>query len=138
MLKSIPCGNRKFYQRNVQKITGETILVYCTKCGTLNPDEATNCSNCGAPLYKAENQPNIWQEKRHRHYDEYGNRYRHEGNGIGLLIAGLFIILIGLAALTGFSFIWNIFWPLVLTLLGIWLIIWGIRRTRKYRQPPSQ
>ena len=24
-------------------------MVYCTKCGTLNPDTAINCSNCGTP-----------------------------------------------------------------------------------------
>ena len=26
-------------------------MVYCSKCGTQNPDNATVCSNCGAPLY---------------------------------------------------------------------------------------
>jgi len=26
-------------------------MVYCTKCGTKNPDDAKTCSQCGAPLY---------------------------------------------------------------------------------------
>jgi len=25
-------------------------MVYCSKCGIKNPDNAINCSKCGAPL----------------------------------------------------------------------------------------
>ena len=34
------------------------------------------------------------------------------------LIAGLFIIIIGIAALTGFALFWTYFWPIVLVLIG--------------------
>ena len=71
-------------------------MVYCTKCGTLNPDTATACSNCGAPL-SVENRPYTRYDRR-RYYEE-GYGYRRRGNGLGLLIAGLFILLLGLAAL---------------------------------------
>ena len=29
-------------------------MVYCSKCGTLNPDSAFNCSHCGAQLIRAD------------------------------------------------------------------------------------
>ena len=31
-------------------IVGENLMVYCTKCGTKNEDEAKVCVNCGATL----------------------------------------------------------------------------------------
>jgi uncharacterized membrane protein YvbJ len=113
-------------------------LVYCTRCGTLNPDNNTNCSNCGAPLYATgattENRPYTRYER--RHYYEDGHYYRRHGSGFGLLIAGLFIIIIGIAALTGFTAFWSYFWPLVLVLIGLWILLIGLRRNRRYRQPP--
>lgn len=113
-------------------------MVYCTKCGTQNPDTATNCSNCGAPLYSGEARPYTppYEQWRHRDY-EYRHR-RHGGEGFGMLIAGLFIIIIGLAALTGFTLFWVYFWPLVIILIGVWIIFVGLRRNRRYRQPPPQ
>lgn len=111
-------------------------LVYCTKCGTQNPDTAINCSNCGAPLYSGEARP-YNQPYEHRRTYNYQYRYqRHGGEGIGLLIAGLFILIIGLAALTGFTMFWTYFWPLVIILIGVWIIILGLRRNRRYRQAP--
>jgi uncharacterized membrane protein YvbJ len=110
-------------------------LVYCSKCGTLNADDAVHCTNCGAPLYVAESRPYARYERRKYYRDEYDH---HRGSGFGLLIAGLFVIVIGLAALTGFAIIWSYFWPIVLVLIGIWLLTWGLRRNRRYRQPPTQ
>ena len=112
-------------------------MVYCTKCGTLNPDTASVCSNCGAPL-RIENRPHTRYDRR-RYYEE-GYGYHRRGNGLGLLITGLFILLIGLAALfRSLSLFWQYFWPVVLILLGVWLLMWGLRRNRGYRQaPPPQ
>jgi hypothetical protein len=113
-------------------------LVYCTKCGTLNPDGATNCSNCGAPLYGAnvENRPYTQQERRQRYYAEgYGHRRR--GSGFGLLIAGLIIILVGLALFFGtLGLFFQYFWPIVIVLIGVWLLARGLMRNRRYRQTP--
>ena len=116
----------------------ENKMVYCTRCGTQNPDTALNCSNCGAPLVAPEARPYTRHEWRRYYEDQYGYRYRHHGSGIGLLIAGLFIILIGLAAIFNFSMFWNYFWPLVLVLIGVWLLMWGLRRNRRYNQAPPQ
>ncbi|MCW4030246.1 MAG: zinc-ribbon domain-containing protein [Candidatus Bathyarchaeota archaeon] len=110
-------------------------MVYCTKCGTLNPEVATNCSNCGSPLYV---DCRVNYRHVHRHYQgDY--HYHHQGGGIGLLIAGLIIVFLGLAALTGtLGLFWAYFWPLVLVVIGIWLLIWGLRRNRKYSMSAPQ
>ena len=74
-------------------------MVYCAKCGTLNPDTATACSNCGPPLLIAENRPYSRYERRRYYEEQYDYRYR--GNGIGLVIAGLFVLILGIAGLLG-------------------------------------
>lgn len=109
-------------------------MVYCTRCGNQNPDSANSCANCGAPLFGAGAESRHYSRREYRHY--YGNVYhrKHNSSGIGLLIAGLFIIVIGLAALTGFSAFWNYFWPIVLVLLGVWILLLGLRRNRRYSQ----
>lgn len=110
-------------------------MVYCTKCGTLNPDTATMCSNCGSPLLGAENQPYSRYERRRYYQEQYGYRYR--GNGFGLLIAGLFVLVFGVAALLGsIGLFFQYFWPVVLILIGLWLLFWGLKRNRRYSQPP--
>ncbi|MCL4429351.1 MAG: zinc-ribbon domain-containing protein [Chloroflexi bacterium] len=112
-------------------------MVYCSKCGTLNPDTSVICSNCGAPLSPPESRPYSRYERRRYYEDQYG--YRHRGNGFGLLIAGLFVLILGLAALFGsLSLFWQYFWPVVLILIGVWLLIWGLRRNRRYSQAPPQ
>ena len=127
--------NQKSYEHTSSlERSEESRLVYCTKCGTLNPDSAINCSNCGAPL-NPESRPYSRYERR-KYYEGYG--YRRGGGGIGLLIAGLFIIIIGLAAFTGFTLFWNYFWPFVLLVLGVWLLVWGLKRSRRYGQAPLQ
>ncbi len=110
-------------------------MVYCTRCGTLNSDTAATCSNCGAPLtVENQNQPyNYYEHRRHRHYEDRYHDHHYGGAGIGLLIAGLFIILIGAAAFTGFDF-WNYIWPLILILVGVWVLTLGLRRNRRYSQ----
>ena len=37
-------------------------MVYCSKCGNQNPDEATFCNKCGAPIHAAAAPQ--WQPKR--------------------------------------------------------------------------
>jgi uncharacterized membrane protein YvbJ len=69
-------------------------MVYCTKCGTKNPDDAKVCSNCGASLNP------VREEREH-----YRRRYESECFGIpraGTIVAiaiGLIIVLGGLIVL---------------------------------------
>jgi hypothetical protein len=97
-----------------------------------NSDTAANCSNCGAPLqttYGAN--PQDWQRPRHYHDQNYSRR----NGGIGLLIAGLIVLALGLTMLYGqFGYFIMYFWPIVLVVLGVWLLIrgliWSQRRNR--------
>jgi hypothetical protein len=112
-------------------------MVYCTKCGTQNADTAVNCSNCGAPLqstYGANPQDWHYYRHQHRHYDHDYNIHRRSG-GVGLLIAGLIIVALGLALLyDSFGLFIMYFWPIVLVVLGIWLLIRGLMWSqRRYR-----
>ena len=113
-------------------------MVYCSRCGTLNPDTATNCSNCGAPLSTANAQhpPYDWRDQRRQYYRERYGYYRHGGSGIGLLIGGIIILLLALGFFYGVF--WQYFWPAILVVIGVWLIALFLIRNRRYRQPPPQ
>jgi hypothetical protein len=116
-------------------------VVYCSKCGTQNPDDAKICSNCGAPLYTVgERYPGSERE----HYR------RVEGECFGLpnggliagIIVGAIIIIAGLGMfLQASGYIgdfWNVFWPIIIVIFGILILlgaIYGQRRrseTRRY------
>ncbi len=116
----------------LSKINEEYSVVYCIKCGTLNPDTATMCSNCESPLLVAENLLYSGYERRRYYEEQYG--YRHQRNGVGLLIAGLFVFILGIATLLGsIGLFFQYFWPAVLILIGLWILFWGFKA-----QPPIQ
>lgn len=109
-------------------------LVYCTKCGTKNDDDAVVCSNCSASLREA-------TPKRHRSQSEcfgpgkgrssedecFGLPY---GGAIAGIIFGLIIVIIGFAILSGLQ-VWDILWPLLIVILGVLIIagaLYGMRR----------
>jgi Flp pilus assembly protein TadB len=114
------------------------IMVYCSRCGTLNAGDAAVCKNCGAPLQPTA-QPNYGAYYRQRHYyrdDHYG----HRGSGMGALFAGIVIILIGsvllFSELYGVPINWSAWWAIVIVLVGLWLLFVAFRRNRRYRAPP--
>jgi uncharacterized membrane protein YvbJ len=94
-------------------------MVYCSKCGNLNPDEATICSKCRAPL-NSTNEPSDYWRQNHKREREY----RRKNGGFSGLLIGLIIIVIGLSFLLseiyGISIPW---WPLAIIIVGIWLLI---------------
>jgi uncharacterized membrane protein YvbJ len=101
-------------------------MVYCTKCGTKNPDDATTCSNCGAAL-------NPTREERRRHY----RRYEQECFGIpyGATIVwmafGLIVLLAGLIIILQEEKIIPqsvSLWPFVFIILGILIIVGALFR----------
>jgi len=110
-------------------------MVYCTKCGTLNADDAKVCVQCGAPLYgaKEESSP-YWRHRHMRHEGEHYGYYRRRG-ALATLILGLIIIFIGFLYLVSVLYDVSIpWWPIILILLGVYILARGIIRSRRYRQ----
>ena len=107
-------------------------MVYCSKCGTQNPDTAVNCSNCGVSLLGANPQDRQYSVHQHRHYDRESSK---RSGGIGLLIAGIVVLILGLSLLYGgFGLFLAYFWPILLVVLGIWLLMRGLMWSqRRYR-----
>ncbi len=95
-------------------------MVYCTKCGTQNPDDAANCSKCGAPLNASQPQE-PWAYRRSYRYHRRGSIW-----GIGI---GLFILLMGVSSLMGINF-WDWIWPAFLILIGLAIIAGTVSRGR--------
>ncbi|MEM3442622.1 MAG: zinc-ribbon domain-containing protein [Candidatus Bathyarchaeia archaeon] len=109
-------------------------MVYCSKCGTKNPDDATVCSQCGAPLYTVKER---WHHRRHEG-ECFGPEEECFGIPRGGAVLGLAIGLIILIA----GFIWLLqqaqlipktveFWPFAVIIFGILIIvgaIYGLRR----------
>lgn len=115
-------------------------MVYCVKCGAKNPDDAKTCSQCGAPLYA------LTGDTRSKHNDEcFGAAGPFEevekecfgiprgGAVVGLAI-GIIIILAGLSMLLQellhISIPW---WPFVIIILGILIIIGAVHGLRRRR-----
>jgi len=90
-------------------------MVYCTKCGAKNEEDALVCVKCGAPLQKAPSPP--WKRKE---FEEECFGIPHGGAVVGLVI-GIIIILVGLSSLAGIKF--EELWPLIIVIFGILVIV---------------
>lgn len=109
-------------------------MVYCTKCGTKNDDEAELCSNCKAPLKAAVLKRSRAQgecfgsNERDNHENEcFGLPY---GGAIAGIIFGFIIVIIGLAILSDLP-IWTYLRPLMIVILGVLIIagaLYGMSR----------
>ena len=106
-------------------------MVYCSKCGTQNPDTATICSNCGAPLYTV-GQRYTGSEREHYRRVENECFGLPNGGAIASLVFGAIIVLIGLSLFLQTTLNINInFWPLILVIIGLLIVagaIYGRRR----------
>jgi len=106
-------------------------MVYCSKCGTQNPDTATNCSNCGAPLYAVGAR---YQGSEREHYRRVENECFGLPNGgaIATLVIGAIIVLFGLSLFLQTTYSINInFWPIILVIIGILIIAGALYGRRK-------
>jgi hypothetical protein len=116
-------------------------VVYCSKCGTQNPDDAKICSNCGAPLYTVGQR---YQGSEREHYKRVERECFGLPNGgmIAGIIFGIIVVIAGLGLFLQQSGIigdfWNILWPIIIVIFGILILlgaIYGQRRrseTRRY------
>lgn len=107
-------------------------MVYCTKCGTKNPDDATVCSQCGAPLQMVKKEEEECFGIEHRRRCEKECFGIPHGGAIVTIIIGLIIVLAGIS-----SFISEVYkisipwWPFMIILFGILIIIgalYGLQR----------
>jgi len=131
-----------------KKITlfpGETsIMVYCTKCGAQNDDNAAHCSSCGATLKVSRRESRGWEEEIEYRAEEFGERAERFGRNmedecfglpgggsiIGILF-GLAIILMGARQLFG----WNIdFGPFAIIALGVLILAGALYQQNKRRR----
>jgi len=107
-------------------------MVYCTRCGTLNADDAAVCANCGVPLHTTEAQSRPYA--RRWQWEEYREYHRRSGAFAALAI-GLIIILIGFSALMaevyGIHIPWN---AVILVFIGLLIIVAGIRARQRWRR----
>jgi uncharacterized membrane protein YvbJ len=105
-------------------------MVYCTKCGTNNADDATVCVNCGAPLHGASGEGRHYMG-RVRYEREFG--FHRRGRPIAGLVIGIIVIFIGLSFLLreyGIPVPW---WEIILILFGVYLVarwfrVWNRRK----------
>jgi len=109
-------------------------MVYCSKCGTQNPDTNTVCSNCGAPLYTVGQH---YAGSDREHYRRMENECFGLPNGgmiVGIVI-GLIIIIFGLGfflqSVYGISF--PDLWPLIIVIFGVLILLGAIYGRRRYR-----
>lgn len=61
--------------------------MYCPKCGTQNPDNALNCSACGAVLQQAnqyQNPSNNYNQPNNQQYQNYNQNYNQNANNTNL------------------------------------------------------
>ncbi len=111
-------------------------VVYCTRCGTQNPDNARNCSNCGAPLYTlGEQYPGSDRE----HYKRMEGECFGLPNG-GMIVAivfGAIIIIVGLGLFLEASGIiisfWGALWPIIIIIFGVLIVLGAIFGRRRHR-----
>jgi len=114
-------------------------LVYCSKCGTKNEEDAKYCSKCGADLEvsrekKLERRAEEWGEEFGKRAEEWGKQMerKFEGECFGLphggtivgIIFGIIILILGFAWLANIN-IWDYLGPIAVIIVGI-LIIAGV------------
>jgi hypothetical protein len=107
-------------------------MVYCSKCGAQNEDEASHCVSCGEPMRLTQRDERGWEEELEVRAEEFGERAekfgkRMEeecfglpgGNSIIGILIGLAIILWGANELMG----WDLdLGPYVIIVFGILII----------------
>jgi len=95
-------------------------MVYCTKCGSKNEEDAAVCVKCGASLVARP----AWRRERRRPTEQECFGLPHGGLIAGLVI-GIIIILAGISSLPGIDIPW---WPFVIIIFGILILAGALYR----------
>jgi len=91
-------------------------MVYCTKCGTKNEDDAVVCVKCKEPLMSDKT---VRRERRRKENECFG--LPHGGSIAGLVI-GLIIILWGVTAALGIDF-GDYLWAFIVIIFGSLMVV---------------
>lgn len=114
-------------------------MVYCSRCGTQNADTYSHCTNCGAPLYTVGQQ---YPGSDREHYRRMENECFGLPNGgmIAAVVFGVIIVLVGLSFLLGAYGIDFVFWPFIIIIVGVLIMVGALygRRQRRYSEPPPR
>jgi len=98
------------------KDVGDNKMVYCTKCGTKNEENAVTCVNCNAPLLVS--QTSVKHERRRKESECFG--LPHGGSIAGLVI-GLIIILWGVTSVLDID-LGSYLWAIVVVIFGTLMV----------------
>jgi hypothetical protein len=90
-------------------------MVYCTKCGAKNDDDAVVCVNCKEPLVGHQT---VRRERRRKESECFGLPH---GGSIGGLVLGLIIVLWGITAVLDIDF-GNYFWAFIVIIFGTLMV----------------
>jgi uncharacterized membrane protein YvbJ len=93
-------------------------MVYCTKCGTKNEDDAVVCVKCGVNLQAGGRPSRRYGRRRH---DEECFGIPQGGTIVGLII-GIIIIIAGVSWLLDYQF-WDYLWPLLVIVFGLLIVV---------------
>ncbi len=112
-------------------------MVYCSKCGTQNPDTNVHCTNCGAPLYTVGQR---YRGSDREHYRRVENECFGLPNGgmiVGIVI-GFIIILVGLGIFLQTTYNITVdFWPFIIIIFGVLILLGALFGRRRYNERPS-
>jgi len=112
-------------------------MVYCSKCGTQNPDANTVCSNCGAPLYTVGQRYPGSDREHYRRVENECFGLPHGGMIVGIVI-GIIIIFVGLGLFLQTTYGISIdFWPFIFIIFGVLIVAGALYRQRRYSERPS-
>lgn len=119
-------------------IGAESFLVYCTKCGTKNKEDAKHCSKCGADLEvsrekRLERRVEEWGEEFGRRAEEWGEQFGkhaeeecfelpHGGAIFGLFIGAIIILAGAIFLLQEMGVIvkgFHLLWPFFVIIFGM-------------------
>jgi uncharacterized membrane protein YvbJ len=105
-------------------------MVYCTKCGAKNPDDAKVCSQCGSPL-KA-----VGDREYYRRMEDECFGIPHGGAIVGVAIGAIILIWGVILILQELKIVPSAvdWWPIALMVIGVLFIIAAIYRLQRRRR----
>lgn len=100
-------------------------MVYCTKCGTENEEDAQTCTNCGNDM-----KPLAYKHRR-KDWDMEDDCFGGRSRTTWPMLIGIFLILLGASTLLDDVYWWANFdtlWPLFIIAIGVLIITNAMKR----------